>query len=271
MTSARRCSQGHDVPGGEDTCPVCGESLPAAPAAPGRSLWELMKHPGAADEEGSGADKEQEDNPETSHPRGLWEMMGKPEAADEEGSIEDEEGSIEDEEGSIEDEERGGELESETGQPRGLWDVMRRSETRPETPAGEKEPVAEMSITLPDDEPVSLEELAEIEATEDTRDLREEATEPVAREVTRRSPRCLVSLGLGSLALPLSAVAALPPEPWTRLPALLVGLAAVHSGLVGLNESRASGGSRADQAMAITGATLGTVGMFLFSLASWLL
>jgi hypothetical protein len=229
-----------------------------------------MKQPEVATEDSPPENQEQEENGGTTHLRGLWAVMGSSEGTVEEPTVEEETARVESEEGTEEEE------ETEAGRSRGLWEVMRQSETDSDSPAEGSEsdedgPIPGASISLPDNEPVSLEELAEIEKAENLGDLSAEATSAVEQEVTHRSRRCLVSLGLGSLSLPLSAIATLPPEPWTRLPALLFGLAAVHTGLVALSEIRSGQGTRTDRLTAITGAVLGTVGMFLFSLVSWLL
>ena len=73
-----------------------------------------------------------------------------------------------------------------------------------------------------------------------------------AEHATTRRPR------------PLGYVAGLglvPPVIWTSLPALLVGLVAVYTGLVGISETGSKG--LRGRGKATVGIALGTLGMFL--------
>lgn len=147
---------------------------------------------------------------------------------------------------------------------RSLWDVMGQTSAavEPMTP-----PLPEL-----DSEPLDLDELDAEARAEDAAEtmagsggvvMPKPAGEATAVELPRR---CRVSAVLGVLAVPLAGLAIFPPPFWTRLPAMILGLAAVYTGLVGLGEVRATNGPRAGRGLAIIGIVLGTVGMFLFTL-----
>ena len=76
--------------------------------------------------------------------------------------------------------------------------------------------------------------------------------------------RCRTSLVLGIAALLLAGLGLVPPTFWTSLPALVAGLVAVYTGLVGTGETGAtSGRHQRGRGEAMTGIGLGTLGMFL--------
>lgn len=232
MTTPRRCPRGHLVPIELEDCPVCGAPLEKT-APSGRSLWDMMQQvqPAEPDRESvkspvaAGSD-EHRDDPDD------------PNVAGDEGE----------------------------SRPRGLWGVMQQASP----------PVA------PLDDPVELDDLDQAHAQsppgpeidEDSGDggddpsaelewPNKDSEDDPAVEPISRSSRCRTSLVLGVLAILLAGVGLLPPEFWTRLPALIVGLAAVYTGLVGLGELRAASKPVNGRGEAMSGIGFGTLGMFL--------
>lgn len=231
MTAARHCPRGHPVPTELENCPVCGETPAEETARANHSLWDVMKQAGSSG------------NPDQ-------EAVESPVAADRDEPL--------DEPDTVADEPR----------PRGLWEVM---QTSPPTVSPLSEPIelddlvkspAESSPGPETDQDIDDgqdEETAEPKGPDkDEDDQNEWAGKPVVR-----SRRCRASLILGVLAMLLAGVGLLPPEFWTRLPALIAGLAAVYAGLVGIGEIRSVSRPATGRFEAIFGIGLGTLGMFL--------
>ncbi len=63
----------------------------------------------------------------------------------------------------------------------------------------------------------------------------------------------------GIISILLAGLGLVPPVIWTSVPALMVGLVAVYTGLVGISDTRSSSG----RVEAMVGIGLGTLGMFL--------
>ena len=79
-----------------------------------------------------------------------------------------------------------------------------------------------------------------------------------------RSRSCRTSLVLGIAALLLAGLGLVPPTFWTSLPALVAGLVAVYTGLVGTGETGTTSGEHLrGRGEAMAGIGLGTLGMFL--------
>ena len=79
-----------------------------------------------------------------------------------------------------------------------------------------------------------------------------------------RSRSCRTSLVLGIAALLLAGLGLVPPTFWTSLPALVAGLVAVYTGLVGAGETGTTSGEHLrGRGEAMAGISLGTLGMFL--------
>ncbi|MDP7275845.1 MAG: DUF4190 domain-containing protein [Planctomycetaceae bacterium] len=230
MTSARHCPRGHPVPTELENCPVCGETPAEETARAGHSLWDVMKQ----------ADSSGDPDQETVAPP----VGDRDEPLDEPDTVADE------------------------PRPRGLWEVMQKSSP----------------TVSPLSEPIELDDLVKShaesppgpETDQDIDDGQDEETaEPMgpdkdedgkndwAGKPADRSRRCRASLILGVLAMLLAGVGLLPPEFWTRLPALFAGLAAVYTGLVGIDEIRSASRPATGRLEAISGIGLGTLGMFL--------
>ena len=227
----RTCPQGHHVLDPLQECPVCGETAVEIEdeQAPGRSLWDLMGQSDAPTQ----TDSDPTDPPQPTDDQ---------ETADEPEEVSDEDGETADGE-----------------RPKGLWGVMHRDESRPED-AAQQEPSGVSGMPeLPELDPVELAVATETDIPEE--DEEESETEAVETVQQDSSKSCRISLVAGSLATLLAGLGLVPPVIWTSLPALLVGLVAVYTGLVGISETGSKGlGGRGK---AVVGIALGTLGMFL--------
>jgi len=153
--------------------------------------------------------------------------------------------------------------------PRGLWDMMQQT---PDVPT-----------EVPADEPINLEAAAELASRHDensdensdrddewagdgTADLDESWQQPETAASPDNRPMsrsCRVSLIAGVASLLLAGLGLVPPIIWTSLPALLVGLLAVYTGLVGSSESSGTASRFRGRQVGLAGAALGVVGIFL--------
>ena len=234
----RICSQGHTVPEERDDCPVCGETFTGTESQPGRSLWDVMGQnstptqpdtvdPGEAEDDGPPPDSTARDD------------------TDEEAE--------------------------EAPRPKGLWSMMEPN--RDDAPSETLVSTAQ----LPEIEPV---ELAAAVADDDRTDWeRSDGEKPDGEQQPEwdedtdsdngepgspRSRSCRTSLVLGIAALLLAGLGLVPPTFWTSLPALVAGLVAVYTGLVGTGETGTTSGEHLrGRGEAMAGIGLGTLGMFL--------
>ena len=219
----RNCPQGHIVPDPLQECPVCGETVVEIEdqQAKGRSLWELMG---------------QNDSPKQTDP----DPPGPPGPPDPTPTADDEEteGEASDEEAET----------AETERPKGLWGVMQHDGAGPGADDEQQSP------EMPEADPVELDEATTEDASEED-DWDED--EPVGAS----SKSCGISLAAGIIATLLAGLGLVPPVIWTSLPALVAGLVAVYTGLVGIGETSSKGLGGRGKAM--VGIALGTLGMFL--------
>lgn len=227
----RNCPQGHTVPDELDRCPVCGDPVAdeTTEETRGHSLWDVMGQP--------------ETTPTDTVDSGQEEAADEKTVADEDL------------------EENGPETEGdpdhgtdEAQRPRGLWDVMQQ---------GDEDEPGDTVPELPETEPVELADATgapednwnEGEAGED-----EDEPDPAPAARPRKSSRsCRISLVTGIISILLAGLGLVPPVIWTSVPALMVGLVAVYTGLVGISDTRSSSG----RVEAMVGIGLGTLGMFL--------
>jgi len=231
----RNCPQGHHVPDPLQECPVCGETVVEIEdqQAPGRSLWDLM----GQDHSPTQTDSDLPDPPDPLDP-------ARP---------------TDDEETADEAIDSDKETAEEVERPKGLWSVMQRDDAGPVDEA-ESPPSGLAELPgMPEVEPIELDEATETDIPEEE-DEDESDAKPV--EPDRASSKsCGISLAAGIIATLLAGLGLVPPVIWTSLPALLAGLIAVYTGLVGIGETGSKGLS--GRGKASVGIALGTLGMFL--------
>ena len=234
----RTCSQGHTVPDELGDCPVCGEPVAGTEAQRGRSLWDVMGQNSTPTQAKTADPGELEDD-------------GSPLDSTDQGETDEE--------------------AEEAPRPKGLWSMMEpnRDDAVPETIAS--------APRLPEIEPVELAEAVDDDDQTDweasdgegrnggqQREWNEETDSDGAESISPRSRSCRTSLVLGIAALLLAGLGLVPPTFWTSLPALVAGLVAVYTGLVGTGETgAASGRHQRGRGEAMVGIGLGTLGMFL--------
>jgi hypothetical protein len=209
---------------------VCGEPVNQADAEEtrGRSLWDLMGQP---DDDTSPSNSTNSDQQQSA-----TEESAEPGHQDIEPPQEDQVGT-------------------EPLRSRGLWGMMQQGQGEPGDAAEENMP------QLPEVEPMELAEATEIETGGDgTGDDPEQASIVTGQTLSRS---CRTSLVTGIAATLLAGLGLVPPVIWTSLPALLAGLVAVYTGLVGASETRSSPDRLRGWREAVTGIGLGTLGMFL--------
>ena len=227
----RRCSRGHAVPDQSPDCPVCGEPVNQADAEEtrGRSLWDLMGQPDDDTSPSNSTNSDQQQSP--------TEENAEPGHQDIEPPQEDQVGT-------------------EPLRSRGLWGMMQQGQDDPGDAAEENMP------QLPEVEPMELAEATEVETTEVETggDDPEQASMVTGQNLSRS---CRTSLVTGIAATLLAGLGLVPPVIWTSLPALLAGLVAVYTGLVGASETRSSPDRLRGWREAVIGIGLGTLGMFL--------
>ena len=232
----RSCPRGHAVPDQSPDCPVCGEPVNQADAEEtrGRSLWDLMGQPDGDASPSDSTNSDQQQSP--------TEENAEPGHQDIEPPQEDQGGT-------------------EPLRSRGLWGMMQQGQDDPGDAAEETMP------QLPEIEPMELAEATEVEATEvETTEVKTGGDDPEqASMVTGQnlSRSCRTSLVTGIAATLLAGLGLVPPVIWTSLPALLAGLVAVYTGLVGASETRSSPDRLRGWREAVIGIGLGTLGMFL--------
>ena len=222
----RSCPRGHAVPDQSPDCPVCGEPVNQADAEEtrGRSLWDLMGQP---DGDASPSDSTNSDQQQS------------PTGENAEPGHQDIEPPPEDQGGT------------EPLRSRGLWGMMQQGQGDPDGVVEENMP------QLPEVEPMELAEATEVETGE---------TDPEQAPIVtgqKLSRSCRTSLITGIAATLLAGLGLVPPVIWTSLPALLAGLVAVYTGLVGASETRSSPDRLRGWREAVIGIGLGTLGMFL--------
>ena len=234
----RTCSQGHTVPEERDDCPVCGETFAGTESQPGRSLWDVM---------GQNSTPTQ---PDTVDPGEAEDDGTPPDSTDRDDTDEEAE---------------------EAPRPKGLWSMMEPN--RDDAPSETIVSTAQ----LPEIEPV---ELAEAVDDDDRTDWEvsdgekpdgekqpewdEDTDSDNGEPGSPRSRSCRTSLVLGIAALLLAGLGLVPPTFWTSLPALVAGLVAVYTGLVGTGETGTTSGEHLrGRGEAMAGISLGTLGMFL--------
>ena len=242
----RNCPQGHIVPDPLQECPVCGETVVEIEdqQAKGRSLWELMG---------------QNDSPKQTDP----DPPGPPGPPDPTPTADDEEteGEASDEEAET----------AETERPKGLWGVMQHDDAGPGADDEQQPP------EMPEADPVELDEATAEDASEEDASEEGASEEDEADEeddwdedesdagpdesAGASSKSCGISLTAGIIATLLAGLGLVPPVIWTSLPALVAGLVAVYTGLVGIGETSSKGLGGRGKAM--VGIALGTLGMFL--------
>jgi len=161
--------------------------------------------------------------------------------------------------------------EHDESRGRSLWDVMGRNDQTTDntnTADSNQPPGPTDGPELPDDDPVELDE-ANRDEDPDEPERESEPTDPDPDPDPDRDPdrvlsrSCRISLVTGSIATPLAGLGLMPPVIWTSLPALVVGLVAVYTGLVGISETRSASRRRRGALEAVIGISLGTLGMFL--------
>lgn len=241
----RNCPQGHHVPDPLQECPVCGETVVEIEdqQAPGRSLWDLMGH----------------SDPPTQTDSELPAPLDPARPTD-------------DQETGDEASDSGTETAEEVERPKGLWGVMQRDDAGPVDEAEPPPPEMPELPGMPEVEPMELDEATESdipeEDEEDEEDREDEEGEEgdwdedePAESVRASSKSCGISLAAGIIATLLAGLGLVPPVIWTSLPALLAGLMAVYTGLVGIGETGSKG--LRGRGKATVGIALGTLGMFL--------
>ena len=208
--------------------------------APGRSLWDLMGH----------------SDPPTQTDSELPAPLDPARPTD-------------DQETGDEASDSGTETAEEVERPKGLWGVMQRDDAGPvdeaEPPPPEMPEMPEMPELpgMPEVEPMELDEATESDIPEEDEEDEEgdwDEDEP-AESVRASSKSCGISLAAGIIATLLAGLGLVPPVIWTSLPALLAGLMAVYTGLVGIGETGSKG--LRGRGKATVGIALGTLGMFL--------
>jgi hypothetical protein len=210
---------------------VCGEPVNQADAEEtrGRSLWDLMGQPDgdASPSDSTNSDQQQSPTGENAEP-GHQDIEPPPE-------------------------DQGG---TEPLRSRGLWGMMQQGQDDPGDAAEENMP------QLPEIEPMELAEATEVEngEVENGGDDPEQASMVTVQNLSRS---CRTSLVTGVAATLLAGLGLVPPVIWTSLPALLAGLVAVYTGLVGASETRSSPDRLRGWREAVIGIGLGTLGMFL--------
>ena len=222
----RSCPRGHAVPDQSPDCPVCGEPVNQADAEEtrGRSLWDLMGQPDGDASPSDSTNSDQQQSP--------TEENAEPGHQDIEPPQEDQGGT-------------------EPLRSRGLWGMMQQGQDDPGVAAEETMP------QLPEIEPMELAEATEVETGGDDP---EQASMVTGQNLSRS---CRTSLVTGIAATLLAGLGLVPPVIWTSLPALLAGLVAVYTGLVGAGETRSSPDRLRGWREAVIGIGLGTLGMFL--------
>ena len=222
----RSCPRGHAVPDQSPDCPVCGEPVNQADAEEtrGRSLWDLMGQPDGDASPSDSTNSDQQQSP--------TEENAEPGHQDIEPPQEDQGGT-------------------EPLRSRGLWGMMQQGQDDPGDAAEETMP------QLPEIEPMELAEATEVETGGDDP---EQASMVTGQNLSRS---CRTSLVTGIAATLLAGLGLVPPVIWTSLPALLAGLVAVYTGLVGASETRSSPDRLRGWREAVIGIGLGTLGMFL--------
>ena len=222
----RSCPRGHAVPDQSPDCPVCGEPVNQADAEEtrGRSLWDLMGQPDGDASPSDSTNSDQQQSP--------TEENAEPGHQDIEPPQEDQGGT-------------------EPLRSRGLWGMMQQGQDDPGVAAEETMP------QLPEIEPMELAEATEVETGGDDP---EQASMVTGQNLSRS---CRTSLVTGIAATLLAGLGLVPPVIWTSLPALLAGLVAVYTGLVGASETRSSPDRLRGWREAVIGIGLGTLGMFL--------
>ena len=222
----RSCPRGHAVPDQSPDCPVCGEPVNQADAEEtrGRSLWDLMGQPDGDASPSNSTNSDQQQSP--------TEENAEPGHQDIEPPQEDQGGT-------------------EPLRSRGLWGMMQQGQDDPGVAAEETMP------QLPEIEPMELAEATEVETGGDDP---EQASMVTGQNLSRS---CRTSLVTGIAATLLAGLGLVPPVIWTSLPALLAGLVAVYTGLVGAGETRSSPDRLRGWREAVIGIGLGTLGMFL--------
>ncbi len=227
----RSCPRGHAVPDQSPDCPVCGEPVNQADAEEtrGRSLWDLMGQPDGDASPSDSTNSDQQQSP--------TEENAEPGHQDIEPPQEDQGGT-------------------EPLRSRGLWGMMQQGQDDPGVAAEETMP------QLPEIEPMELAEATEVETgeVETGGDDPEQASMVTGQNLSRS---CRTSLVTGIAATLLAGLGLVPPVIWTSLPALLAGLVAVYTGLVGASETRSSPDRLRGWREAVIGIGLGTLGMFL--------
>ena len=227
----RSCPRGHAVPDQSPDCPVCGEPVNQADAEEtrGRSLWDLMGQPDGDASPSDSTNSDQQQSP--------TEENAEPGHQDIEPPQEDQGGT-------------------EPLRSRGLWGMMQQGQDDPGDAAEETMP------QLPEIEPMELAEATEVETGGDETggDDPEQASMVTGQNLSRS---CRTSLVTGIAATLLAGLGLVPPVIWTSLPALLAGLVAVYTGLVGASETRSSPDRLRGWREAVIGIGLGTLGMFL--------
>ncbi len=222
----RSCPRGHAVPDQSPDCPVCGEPVNQADAEEtrGRSLWDLMGQP---DGDASPSNSTNSDQQQTA-----TDEIAEPGHQDIEPPQEDQVGT-------------------EPLRSRGLWGMMQQGQGDPDDAAEENMP------QLPEVEPMELAEATEVDIGGDDP---KQASIVTGQKLSRS---CRTSLVTGIAATLLAGLGLVPPVIWTSLPALLAGLVAVYTGLVGASETRSSPDRLRGWREAVIGIGLGTLGMFL--------
>ena len=231
----RTCSRGHTVPEDRDDCPVCGETVAGPEFQPGRSLWDVMGQ-----------------NSTPTQPNTV-----EPGEAEDDGPLPD----------STDRDDTG----EEAPRPKGLWSMMEPN--RDDAPSETIVSAAQ----LPEIEPVELAEAVEDDDrtdweasdgekpdSEQQPEWDEDTDSDSGEPSSPRSRSCRTSLVLGIAALLLAGLGLVPPTFWTSLPALVAGLVAVYTGLVGTGETGTTSGKHLrGRGEAMAGIGLGTLGMFL--------
>ena len=202
--------------------------------APGRSLWDLMGH----------------SDPPTQTDSELPAPLDPARPTD-------------DQETGDEASDSGTETAEEVERPKGLWGVMQRDDAGPVDEAEPPPPEMPELPGMPEVEPMELDEATESDIPEEDEEGEEgdwDEDEP-AESVRASSKSCGISLAAGIIATLLAGLGLVPPVIWTSLPALLAGLMAVYTGLVGIGETGSKG--LRGRGKATVGIALGTLGMFL--------
>ena len=146
---------------------------------------------------------------------------------------------------------------ADTERPKGLWGVMQHDDAGPGTDDEQQPP------EMPEADPVELDEATaeDISKADEAADWDEDESDEPTAPLGASSKSCGISLAAGIIATLLAGLGLVPPVIWTSLPALVAGLVAVYTGLVGIGETGSKGLGGRGKAM--VGIALGTLGMFL--------